>query len=250
MRDASTVTPPSSISRQVPKPKPAWLTSSPVTGASTSLARGPHSPIVVQAEVRSAIEARPSGGRWPASHLASIIPVAPPVTTRNRRGPSRMIVRSARKPPSASSSDVYTTRPTLTSIWATAADCTTSSAPGPVTSRTANADRSTSPQASRMARCSALMTGDHQRASHSAVRSISRPSYRPSSSSLQAYQFGRSQPAVSMNTAPSARSRSCMGGSRTPRCDSHCSAGCTIPYILLNPSRARAVTSAVVRWCG
>ena len=51
----------------------------------------------------------------------------------------------------------------------------TSSAAGPVTSKIANADRSTSPHASRMARCSALMIGDHQRASHSASRGISRP---------------------------------------------------------------------------
>ena len=64
-------------------------------------------------------------------------------------------------------------------------------------SRTANADRSTRAAASRMARCSALMTGDHQRDSHSAVRSISRPAYRSSSGSLDAYQNGRSQPTVS-----------------------------------------------------
>ena len=64
-------------------------------------------------------------------------------------------------------------------------------------SRTANADRSTSAAASRMAKCSALMTGDHQRDSHSADRSISRPAYRSSSGSLDAYQNGRSQPTVS-----------------------------------------------------
>ena len=46
--------PPTSISRQVPNANPACDTSSAVTEASTSLARGPHSPIVVQAEVRSA----------------------------------------------------------------------------------------------------------------------------------------------------------------------------------------------------
>ena len=59
-----------------------------------------------------------------------------------------------------------------------------------------------------MARCSALMTGDHQRDSHSAGRSISRPAYRSSRSSFEEYQNGRSQPAVSKNTAPSDRSRS------------------------------------------
>ncbi len=48
-----------------------------------------------------------------------------------------------------------------------------------------------------MARCSALITGDHQRDSHSAVRSISWPAYCSSSPALEAYQNGRSQPAVS-----------------------------------------------------
>jgi len=48
-----------------------------------------------------------------------------------------------------------------------------------------------------MARCSALMTGDHQRDSHSAWRSISRPAYRSSNVAFEAYQNGRSQPAVS-----------------------------------------------------
>ena len=48
-----------------------------------------------------------------------------------------------------------------------------------------------------MARCSALITGDHQRDSHSAGRSISRPAYRSSKGALEAYQNGRSQPTVS-----------------------------------------------------
>ena len=48
-----------------------------------------------------------------------------------------------------------------------------------------------------MARCSALITGDHQRDSHSAVRSISRPAYRSTRPELDAYQYGRSHPAVS-----------------------------------------------------
>ena len=103
------MTPPSSSSRQVPNGKPACETSSEVTDASTSRARGPHSPSVVHAEVRSAIDAAPSppsGGRWSANHFRSAIPVAPPVTTRNRCGPSRMIVRSPRNPPRSSSSEV------------------------------------------------------------------------------------------------------------------------------------------------
>ena len=99
-----------------------------------------------------------------------------------------------------------------------------------------------------MARCSALMTGDHQRDSHSAGRSISRPAYRSSSAEFDAYQNGRSQPAVSKKTAPSARSRSYTGLTRSGRPDSHCSAGCTMPYILLKPSRARPRTCSAVRW--
>ena len=50
-------------------------------------------------------EERP-GGRWSLIHLASDIPVAPPVTTRNRSAASRMTVRSARKPPFSSSHEV------------------------------------------------------------------------------------------------------------------------------------------------
>jgi hypothetical protein len=108
-----------------------------------------------------------------------------------------MTVRSARNPPLESSQEVYTTRPTGTSSCATDSVCTASSAAGPDTSKTAKADRSTSAQASRMARCSALMTGDHQRDSHSPGRSISWPAYRSSSGEFTSYQNGRSQPAVS-----------------------------------------------------
>ena len=53
------------------------------------------------------------------------------------------------------------------------------------------------PAPSRIARCSALMTGDHHRDSHSAGLSISAPAYFSSSGSLAAYQNGRSQRAVS-----------------------------------------------------
>ena len=101
-----------------------------------------------------------------------------------------------------------------------------------------------------MARCSALMTGDHQRDSHSAGRSISRPAYRSSRFSFEAYQNGLSHPAVSKNTAPRERSRSYTGLTRNGRPDSHCSAGCTMPYILLKPSRARPRTCSAVPWKG
>jgi hypothetical protein len=52
------------------------------------------------------------------------------------------------------------------------------------------------------------MIGDHQRESHSASRSLMRSAYSSSSGSFEAYQCGRSQPAVSKKTAPSSRARS------------------------------------------
>ena len=93
---------------------------------------------------------------------------------------------------------MYTTRPTGTSSCATDSVCTASSAAGPDTSKTAKADRSTSAQASRMARCSALMTGDHQRDSHSAGP-LHQPARVPVKQRVRStpYQNGRSQPAVS-----------------------------------------------------
>ena len=78
---------------------------------------------------------------------------------------------------------------------------TVCSAPGPVTSKIANALRSIIAARSRMARCSALMIGDHQRDSHSASRRVTRSPYSSSRFAFDSYQFGRSQPAVSMNTA-------------------------------------------------
>src|ERR1700677_2404855 len=72
---------------------------------------------------------------------------------------------------------------------------TPAAAAGPGTTKKANAARGTIAQVSRIARCSALTTGDHQRESHSAVR----PStwYFSSSPAFDSYQNGRSQPAVS-----------------------------------------------------
>ena len=99
MREASTRSVPTSIVRQVPNGKPSCETSSLVTLARMSRARGPQRPIVVMAEVRSASCAVPSAGRWSANHLRSDMPWAPPVTTRKCSSPSRMIVRSDLKPP-------------------------------------------------------------------------------------------------------------------------------------------------------
>ena len=100
-------------------------------------------------------------------------------------------------PPASFRNGVYTTRPSGTSIWATARRCSAPSAPGPVTSKIANADRSTMPTRSRIARCSALMIGDHQRDSHSASRGITRSPYSPSREAFEPYQYGLSQPTAS-----------------------------------------------------
>ncbi len=51
------------------------------------------------------------------------------------------------------------------------------------------------------------MIGDHQRASHSAARCVTRPAYSSSRGAFDSYQFGRSHPAVSKKEAPSATSR-------------------------------------------
>ncbi len=105
-------------------------------------------------------------------------------------------------------------------------------------SKIVKAERSKRPARSRIARCSALMKGDHHRASHSEVSS--------SSAVFDSYHIGRSQPAVSKNTAPSSRSRSWKGASRTFLFEAHCSLGWTMPYVLLKPSAARARTWARV----
>ena len=60
------------------------------------------------------------------------------------------------------------------------------------------------------------MIGDHQRESHSAGAAVERRTPRPACA-FDSYQCGRSQPAVSKNTAPSAFSRAWNGGSRTSR---------------------------------
>ena len=66
-----------------------------------------------------------------------------------------------------------------------------------------NAVRSNIAARSRIARCSALMIGDHQRDSHSASRRVIRSPNSSSSFSFDAYQWGRSHAAASKKTAPS-----------------------------------------------
>ena len=71
-----------------------------------SRARGPQTPIVETSSVRSVSVVDPSSGSWSANHLRSAMPCAPPVTTRKWSSPSRITVRSDRKPPFASSTGV------------------------------------------------------------------------------------------------------------------------------------------------
>ncbi len=85
------------------------------------------------------------------------------------------------------------------------------------------------PARSRMARCSALMSGDHQRDSHSASRGMTRSPYCASNGLFDSYQYGRSQPAVSKKTAPRSRSRPFIGERRRSRLEAHCSIGWTMP---------------------
>ena len=96
-------------------------------------------------------------------------------------------------------------------------------------SKAQNAVRSMTPAASRIRRCSALMIGLHQRASHSCSRGITASPYSSTRPALVSYQNGRSQPTVSKNTAPSFFCDSFMGESRWSRSDSYCSAGWMIP---------------------
>ncbi len=77
-----------------------------VTDWTRSRARGPQTPIVYKAEVRSWTWTEPSAGRWSVNHFLSRMPIPPPVTTRKWSRPSRMIVRSATIPPAAFSSGV------------------------------------------------------------------------------------------------------------------------------------------------
>ena len=121
------------------------------------------------------------------------------------------------------------TLPTATSHCATQVRCTVSRAPGPTMSKIQNADRSITPAASRIRRCSALMIGLHQRESHSCSRGITASPYSSRRSAFDSYQCGRSQPAVSKKKAPSFFCDSCIGASRWSRSDSYCSAGWMIP---------------------
>ena len=219
------------ISRQERKPNPASETSSEVSEATMSRARGPQMPIVDTSSVRSVRSWSPSSsGRWPANH-----------------GPVGHAVGAAGDDP-----EVVVAQPHHGQVGAEAAlrvehracrspcrprrrtgrrrcPARRRAPPGPVMSKMQNADRSITAAASRMRRCSALMIGLHQRASHSCSRGITASPYSSRRPALDSYQNGRSQPAVSKKTAPSFCWESCIGESRWSRSDSYCSAGWTMP---------------------
>ncbi len=182
-------------------------------------------PIVVYAVDRSSADAL--GARLSVNHLRSAMPCAAPVTTRKWSRARRITVRSDLKPPVGESTGVYTTRPIATSIWRTQTFWTESRAPAPTMSKIANEERSKMPADSRMARCSALMMGLHQRASHSLGRACT--PYVSTSGALQPYHCARSQPASSKNSASCAFCHSYIGVLRSGRSDRYCSAGCTMP---------------------
>ena len=201
-----------STTRQAPKGKPSFETSSRVKPLhDVACARPPDA------------ERRPAGRQirhlscavrrqMIASHLRSAIPCAPPVTTRN-----------------TSFAETHHGEVGLeAAALATARACTRRDRPRlPSAARSAAAPRRAHrapsrrrwrrrrdrrcPRARACARCSALMMGDHQRASHSCSRRPTRSPYSSSSGAFDSYHCGRSQPTASKKTAPSARSRSLDG---------------------------------------
>src|SRR5213592_1615368 len=60
-------------------------------------------------------------------------------------------------------------------------------------SNSENAETSIIATRSRIARCSALMIGDHQRDSHSASRGITRSPYSSTSPAFESYHQGRAE---------------------------------------------------------
>ena len=250
IRDASTRTGPISIVLQVANGKPSCETSSLVTrGEDVARARPPEAERrprgrevgELRRAVRREVVGEPLVVRHPvraAGDDAEVLVAEPHdrevgLEAAARREPRRVDDATDRR-----------RRPVASRPSAARA-----SAPGPETSKIANAERSKIPARSRIARCSALMIGDHQRASHSASRRPTRSPYSSSSGAFDSYHCGRSQPAASKKTAPSSCSRSWKGESRTSRFEAHCSSGWTMPYVLLKPSAVRAFTCVDVFWC-
>ena len=192
---------------------PPSLTSSSQTRLSRPRALGPHRPTQHRPDETSATLTERSSGRCDLIQSRSWSPIAPPVTTRKRSLPSRVTVRSHLIPPLGVSIDVYVIDPTGLFIWLEARRWRAPSAPGPVTSNFANGVRSNKAARSRVATCSAATIGDHSRPAQPGrdspvtVSESSRPR-------LALYHWGRSHPASSKKTAPSACCRAKKGVSR------------------------------------
>ena len=168
---------------------------------------GPHTPMVHSAWLMSVNVTEPSVGMYFLNQYLSRPPSNAPVITRKCSWPRRMMVRSPRNPPPGVSNGVYTERPTATSTLFTQTYCKKSTTPGPSKSNSLNAVRSTMPTDSRICMCSALVIGDHQRASHSCSRGAHTSGNLSTSFAFDANHCGRSQPRASKNVAPSASSR-------------------------------------------
>ena len=220
--------------------------------ARMSRARGPQSPSVVQPLVRSVSWARPVRREVVGEPLAVRHPV------RAARDDAEVLVAephdrqvgleaAARREPAACRRP---SRPARRSAASTPAGARRR-APGPATSKIA--ERGEVEHCRPLPHREVLGVDDRRPPAACPTRPRAGRRRSPNSSSSAAfdsYHCGRSQPAASKKTAPSSRSRSWNGDSRTSRFDPHCSSGWTIPYVLLNRLRhARAATCARVFWC-
>ena len=129
-----------------------------------------------------------------------------------RSSASRETVKSHSIPPRELSICVYVMRPTSRATRLSHSRSSSSAAPGPLTSIFENDVSSNSAAASRQAACSAPMAGDQCMPAQPRGRSASSPA-----ASLVAYQFTRSQPDFSPNTAPCPRCHSYTGETRSGR---------------------------------
>jgi hypothetical protein len=124
------------------------------------------------------------------------------VTIRNRSSAKRDTVKSHSIPPRSFSICVYVIAPTARATRFAHSCSRKAAEPSPLTSIFANEVSSKSAAASRHARCSAPIAGDHSRPAHPRGRNDSSPS-----AAFGSNQFARSQPDFSPNDAPSSARR-------------------------------------------
>ena len=196
-----------------------------------SRARGPHSPIVETSSVRSVrvVGRRRAGGR--RTTCGRPCPCAPPVTTRKWSSPSRITVRSERKPPCGVEHRACRSpcRPRRRTGRRRSA-ARVSSAPGPSMSKIWNARQVD--DAGGLAHPQVLGVDD--RAPPARVPLVLARHHRVAVLLERGRRWTRTSAA-----APSRRSRrrprrasaadSCIGESRWSRSDSYCSAGWMMP---------------------